>query len=96
MASAKLDENGRASMVALLDSDGRTLVCVTANPSNNNGLSVDNGTTGSDNGGTYAKLDENSRPEAFAPALFALSSAGDGSLVAVYADSDGSLLIDSS
>jgi len=75
-------------MTALLNTDGTTITVLVANPSNH-GLSVDNNTIGSDNGGTYAHLDEN-----FRPTMFALSSAGDGSFVSLYADSDGKLLID--
>lgn len=89
MANAKLDDNGRQSMTALLSSDGVTIKRVTADPATHS-LSVDDDTTGSDNGGDYAHLDDN-----FRPTMFAYSSAGDGTLVALYTDADGKLLIDS-
>lgn len=90
MADAKLDENGRQAITGLLNTNGTTIVRVTADPTTH-GLSADDDTTGSDNGGTNAHLDDNYRPT-----MFALSSAGDGTKVALYVDSTGHLLIDSS
>lgn len=90
MADAQLDENGRYSMTGLLDSDGSTITRVTADPTSH-ALSVDDDTTGSDNGGSYAHLDDNYRPT-----TYALSSADGVTKVALYVDSTGHLLIDSS
>lgn len=95
MATAKIDENGRATMTALLNTDGRTVTNVCADPTDHS-LCVDDNTTGSNNGGTYVRPDENTKQFAAAPGLFALSSAGDGALVALYVDSNGKLLVDSS
>lgn len=93
MVNAALDDNGREAITARLNTDGATLVRVCANPANSNSLCVNDGTTGTDNGGNIAKIDENTRPHT--SGLFAYSSAGDGTLVALYANSDGHLLIDS-
>ena len=93
MVNAALDDNGRETITARLESDGSTIVRVCADPLNDNGLCVHNGTTGSDNGGNIAKIDENTRPHA--SGFFAYSSTGDGTLVAIYATADGKLLIDS-
>ncbi|MBL0320491.1 MAG: hypothetical protein IPP74_14545 [Alphaproteobacteria bacterium] len=90
MSDARLDENGRYSMTGLLDSDGATITRVTADPTNH-GLSADDNTTGSDNGGDYAHLDDNYRPT-----MYALSSADGTTRVSLYVDSTGHLLIDSS
>ncbi len=91
MTNARLDENGRPTMIATLNSNGSSIVRITANPTNH-GLSIDDNSTGSDNGNNsgIANLDENSKP-----VLTALSSSGDGALVEVYCDSSGKLLIDS-
>lgn len=89
MANAKLDDNGRQTMTALLNTDGTTITRVKADPILH-GLDVDDDTTGSNNGGTNAHLDDNYRPT-----MFALSSVGDGALVALYVNSSGELLINS-
>lgn len=93
MANASRDENNRPTMIAISQDDGTTIVPITANPTNNNGLSVDNNTTGSDNGNNsgVAMLDENS-----VPVLTALSSDDSGDIIELYADPvTGKLLIDS-
>ncbi len=89
--NAKMDENNRPTIIAVSSSDGITIKQGKANPTNNS-LKVDNNTTGSDNGNNSgnAMLDENS-----VPVWTALSSAGDGSIVEVYADAEGQILIDS-
>lgn len=91
MTNALPDENNRPTMIATLNSNGSTITRVTANASNH-GLKVDDNTTGSDNGNNNgtANLDENSKP-----VMTALSSTGDGTLVEVYCDSSGKLLINS-
>ncbi len=89
MSNAKLDDNGRQTITGLLNTDGTTITLVKAEPILH-GVSVDDASTGSDNGGTNAHLDDNYRPT-----MFALSSAGDGALVALYVNSSGELLVDS-
>lgn len=89
MANAQIDDNGRQAITALLNTNGTTIARVYANPTNH-GLKINDASTGTDQGGDYANLDENGRPT-----LYALSSAGDGTFVALYTDSDGKLLIDS-
>lgn len=89
MANAKKDGNYRSTLLATLESDGRTTVAVCANPSNH-GLCVEDGTTGSDNGPQNAPRDGN-----YVTALIGVSSVDGVTPVAVYADADGKLLIDS-
>lgn len=91
MANALKDNNDRSTIIAV-DSTTPTIIRrVTASPTTHS-ISVDDNTTGSNNGnnGGVALLDENS-----VPVWTALSSAGDGTLVEVYADSAGRLLINS-
>lgn len=78
MANASHDDSHAPSMTAILNTDGLTIEALTANPSNN-ALSADDNTTGSNNGPTAAKFDDN-----HVPTLFALSSAGDGTFVPLY------------
>ena len=92
MANSKKDENGRNTMTALSNVD-LSIVQIKANPSNNNGLKVDDNTTGSDigNNSGIAQIDENN-----VSTLTALSSNGDGTIINLYADpTTGKLLIDS-
>lgn len=91
MTNAKKDENDRPTMIAVDKTTPTIIQLIAINPTNH-GLKIDDNTTGSDNGNNngVALLDENS-----VPVLTALSSAGDGKLVEVYADSSGNLLIDS-
>ena len=59
MANAARDENNVPTLTAILDSDGETITRVTVDPSTHV-LSVDDDTTGSDNGpGDRALRDEN-------------------------------------
>lgn len=90
MANAKLDQNSNPAIIALLNTNGTTITRIECDPSTH-ALSIDDNTTGSDNGGNAADFDENGRTT-----LFAESSDGDGVLVALYVNSDGELLIDSS
>lgn len=78
-------------MAALLNTDGKTITPVNANPANH-GLKIDDNTTGSDNGNNNgnAAIDENSKSS-----LYALSSDGLGSRINLYSTSDGKLLIQS-
>lgn len=90
MANAALDENSVATITAGLNTDGSTIVRVKINPSTH-GLNVADNTTGSDHGPTNDLRDENSRP-----CWMAVSSSDGKTPVVLYADSSGSLLIDSS
>lgn len=90
MANAKRDQNNVPTLLGVLDTNGTTLVRVKVNPTNH-GLEIDDDTTGTDHGPTNAPRDEN-----FVTALIGVSSADGTTPVAVYADSDGNLLIDSS
>ncbi len=87
MANARRDENRKVTMTALLNTDGTTIKNIRANPSTH-ALGVINGTTGSDLG-NHIQIDENR-----IPVLFAVSSVDGSSLIALYADSNGALLVD--
>ena len=89
MANAAIDENGRQSITAFLNTDGSTIARAKADPSTH-ALLVEDNTTGTDEGGYQAGIDENGRQT-----LYAESSDGDGELIALYVDADGQLLIDS-
>lgn len=88
MANASIDENSKATLTALLNTNGATITRVQADASTHV-LAVSDAHTGSDNGGTFAATDSNGRPTAFA-----VSSADGVTLVALYADSSGNLLVD--
>jgi hypothetical protein len=88
MADASRDGNDVPTLLAALDSDGITPVKVQVNPANH-ALSVDNNTTGTDNGVDNAVRDSN-----YVPVLLAVSSVDGVTPVEVYADSSGALLID--
>lgn len=90
MTNANRDENNIPTILAILESDGETLVKIEANPANNNSLKVDDNTTGSDNGPSQALRDEN-----FVPTLMAVSSVDGSTPVPIYATLDGKILIDS-
>lgn len=90
MTNAKRDDNNVPTLLATLDSDGNTTVRVKVNVSSSNAMSIDDNTTGSDNGPDIAPRDEN-----FVPALMAVSSVDGVTPVVVYADSNGKLLINS-
>lgn len=89
MENASRDENSVPTLLAVDQSDGRTLVRVLADPATH-ALAIANGSTGDDYGPAQAPRDENS-----VPALIAVSSADGVTPVVVYADLDGNLLIDS-
>lgn len=89
MADASIDENAKATMTGRLNTDGLTVTRVQADVSTH-GMKIDDNTTGSDNGGTFAATDSNGRPT-----LFAVSNADGVTLVALYVDSTGHLLIKS-
>jgi hypothetical protein len=85
---AKRDENNVPAILGVLNSDGVTVKAIEANPVTKS-LSVDNNTTGTDQGPSQALRDEN-----FVPTLLAVSSADGETLVPLYVDADGKLLID--
>jgi hypothetical protein len=88
MANAERDENNVPTLVAVDQTDGRTIVPVCADPTTHS-LCVSDGSTGDDYGPADAPRDEN-----FVPVLLAVSSADGVTPVVVYADLDGKLLID--
>ncbi len=89
MATAAIDSSSNQSMTALLNTDGSTITRLRVTASNHR-LNTTDGTTGTDHGGTHAFFDDNQRTT-----LFAVSNVDGVSLVALYADSSGRLLIDS-
>lgn len=89
MVNAYRDNNGVPTLIAGLNTDGRTIVRVYANETTN-ALKVSGGTTGTDYGPANALRDENS-----IPTLLAVSSADGVTPVVVYADSNGNLLTSS-
>lgn len=89
MANAARDENNVPTLIAVLNTDGSSIVRVEVNPTGHV-LSVEDNTTGSDNGPDRALRDEN-----FVTTLIGVSSADGITPVAVYADAQGRLLLDS-
>jgi len=85
---APRDENNVPGILGVLNTDGETVMAVKANPTTK-ALSVNNNTTGSDNGPDMALRDQN-----FVPTMLAVSSADGETLVSLYVDADGKLLID--
>lgn len=88
MADAKRDDNNVPTLLGVLNTDGDTLVRVEADPTSH-GLSVDDGTTGTDRGPTISPRDSN-----FVPVLMAVSDVDGVTPVVVYATTAGELLID--
>lgn len=86
--NAALDQNGRNTLIALLNTDGETIKRIRANASNNR-LKIDDGNSGNDNGG-YVREDEDTRN-----ILWAVSSSDGESIVPLYSTSSGELLIQS-
>lgn len=89
MANASVDENGNQTITARLNSDGVTITRVKVNATNH-GIKVSDGTGGSDKGGVNAAIDDNERPT-----WIAVSNIDGKTLVALYADSSGNLLVKS-
>lgn len=83
MANAGTDESRAKSVTAILGTDGSTIEALTADPTLH-ALLVDDGTTGSNNGPSIEKHDDN-----HVPTLYALSSTGDGTRVPLYASVNG-------
>lgn len=89
MSNAEIDQNSVKTMTAALESDGATVVKITANP-NSHALSVSNGASGSNFGPEDALKDEN-----FRSTLVATSLADGQTPVVLYADASGALLVQS-
>ncbi len=87
--TALIDASGRQSITGVLNTDGITIVRAEVNPSNH-GLIVNDAGTGSDAGGGTAEIDANGRET-----WFVESSNNDGTLVAVYINASGEILVDS-
>lgn len=89
MADAKIDGNGRPSMTGVLNTNGTTITQVLANPINN-GLKIDDGTTGTVGRTTNANIDGNSKQTATV-----VASDGSGQIINLLVTSDGRLLVNS-
>lgn len=90
MADAALDANSKQTITGRLNTDGLTITRIKIDASTHD-LKVDNGTTGTDHGGTFAATDSNDRPT-----MFAVSETDGVTPVALYVTAAGLLLIDSS
>lgn len=86
--NAERDNNNVPTIIAVLNTDGTSIVPVEANPTTKS-LAVDNNSIGSDNGPDRALHDEN-----FVPTLLAVSDVDGVTPVALYVDATGKLLID--
>lgn len=87
MSNAAIDENGVRSLLGVLDTDGRTVVPIKADPTTHH-LKAMSGTSGSDLGPTNAVRDENDQPT-----LMGISSTDGITPVVIYANSMGQLLV---
>lgn len=87
MSNSALDANSRGTMIARLDTDGKTILRLTADPTSG-ALSVDNSFVGAVTPKNYAGTDDNDRPT-----LFAVSENDRETPVALQCDSTGALLI---
>jgi hypothetical protein len=87
MISAKLDANRKPVALATLNSDGVTVTAVLAT---GHSLNVSDGTTGSGTSPTDAQRDANRNT-----ALWATSSVDGKTMVELWCDSSGNLLIQS-
>ena len=89
MSNAPKDQNSVSGLLAVLNSDGKTVMPIMANATNNT-LRVNIGAGGSDNGPTNAQKDGNS-----VSSLVAVSSVDGITPVVVYCDANGRLLLKS-
>lgn len=87
--NAVKDQNNINSLIVALNTDGKTIQRIKVNPSNH-AVKISDGATGSDYGPTNALRDDND-----VPILMAVSSVDGKTPVAVYGDSNGNLLIQS-
>ena len=89
LENSQRDGNFVTTMTAVLNTDGKTVKKITANPANH-GISVANGVGGADNGPQNAIHDDND-----VHTLVAVSSVDFTTPVVLYADASGKLLIQS-
>ena len=89
MDRALHDENFVPTMIAALNTDGETVVAVTA-ASQAHAISINDGTSGTSVGSTVAVKDANG-----VSSIMAVSSADGVTPVVLYTDSSGKLLIQS-
>lgn len=88
--NAYRDENGVPTLISVLNTDGRTIGRILADPTTHR-LNISNGTTGTNHGPTNGARDENG-----VVAFMAVSSVDGFTPVVVYRDSNGNLLTQSS
>jgi hypothetical protein len=86
---ASKDQNSRNSLIGVLNSSGHLVIAVQANPSTHQ-LFMADATTGSNNGPSNALPDVN-----FVSTLLGTSYVDNATPVAIYCDSSGNLLVDS-
>jgi len=89
MPNARYDESSVPTRVAVLNTDGKTITPLQANPATYF-LEVNNGTTGTSYPYTNAMRDDNGNP-----AMLVLSSADLKTIIPLQADLNGKLLIKS-
>lgn len=89
MANASKDQNGRNSLIGVLESSGELVIAVQANPTTHR-LSIADATTGSNYGPANALPDGN-----FVSTLLGVSYLDGVTIVPIYCDSNGNLLVDS-
>ena len=89
MSNAMHDQNNVPTLIAILDSDKKTISRVKANPIGQ-GLKINDATTAN-----VLSFDAVPRDENSVPCMSVLSSAGDGSIVILQVNSSGELLVDS-
>lgn len=87
--NAPIDENFVHGMLGALNTTGRITIPIRITPSTHT-LHVSDGTTGTDFGPKNALRDENNTPS-----LLGVSSSDFSTVVTVYADANGRLLIQS-
>ena len=88
MANAKHDENHVPTIIAVLNTDGTTIVPIKVTTAG--AVKVSDGTTGTDFGTTNAQKDLNR-----VSCIMGISSVDGITPVAIYADSSGNLLVQS-
>lgn len=89
MSYAAIDANSNATITGLLNTNGTTITRIKATPTTHL-LETNDGSTGSDHGGDHANFDDNQRTT-----LFAVSNVDGVTPVALYVDSSGKLLTQS-
>lgn len=87
MAEQKYDDNQVPVLMGVLNTDGVTPTAVKATPSTNV-INISDATTGSDLGKDLAARDNNGNP-------VAIATDANGTIINLYVNSSGQLLIDS-